>query len=100
MQPDDYKKMLDDARTLDCDMFRIGMMPMNAIGNFQKCVDFAKEGGGLCPEDEEDRLRPVLLHNHHIEFLKVNGQYLLDILRRMRPTWASSWTPTGFSGWR
>ena len=41
---DDYKKYLDDARTLNVDMFRIGMMPMNAIGDVQKCI-----GGGITP---------------------------------------------------
>lgn len=45
--PDDYKKMLDDARTLNCDMFRIGMMPMNAIGSVEKCIDFAKQAEEL-----------------------------------------------------
>ena len=82
--PDDYKKMLDDARTLDCDMFRIGMMPMNAIGNFQKCVDFAKEAEDYALKMKEDGF-DLYYHNHHIEFLKVNGQYLLDILRENAP---------------
>lgn len=82
--PDDYKKMLDDARTLDCDMFRIGMMPMNAIGNFEKCVDFAKEAEDYALKMKEDGF-DLYYHNHHIEFLKVNGQYLLDILRENAP---------------
>lgn len=82
--PDDYKKMLDDARTLNCDMFRIGMMPMNAIGNFEKCVDFAKQAEEYCLKLKEDGI-DLYYHNHHIEFMKVNGQYLLDILRENAP---------------
>lgn len=82
--PDDYKKMLDDARTLDCDMFRIGMMPMNAIGNFEKCVDFAKQAEEYCLKLKEDGI-DLYYHNHHIEFMKVNGKYLLDILRENAP---------------
>ena len=41
--PDDYKKIVEDCRKLDCDMLRIGMLPMTCMGNYQKAVDFAKE---------------------------------------------------------
>ena len=83
--PDDYKKMLDDARTLNCDMFRIGMMPMNAIGNIQKCIDFAKQAEEYCLKLKEDGI-DLYYHNHHIEFMKLeNGEYLLDVLRANAP---------------
>ncbi len=82
--PDDYKKMVEDARTLECDMFRIGMMPMNAIGNFDKCVDFAKQAEDYALKLKEDGI-DLYYHNHHIEFMKVEGQYLLDIIRANAP---------------
>ena len=83
--PDDYKKMLDDARTLNCDMFRIGMMPMNAIGNVDKCIDFAKQAEEYCLKLKEDGI-DLYYHNHHIEFMKLeNGEYLLDVLRANAP---------------
>ena len=82
--PDDYKKMVDDARTLDCDMFRIGMMPMNAIGNFQKVVDFAKQAEDYCLKLKEDGI-DLYYHNHHVEFMEVDGRYLLDIIREYAP---------------
>ena len=81
---DDYKKYIDDARTLNCDMFRIGMMPMNAIGNVQKCIDFAKEAEEYCLKLKEDGI-DLYYHNHHMEFIKVNGKYLLDLLRENAP---------------
>ncbi len=82
---DDYKKMVEDARTLDCDMFRIGMMPMNAIGDVQKCIDFAKLAEDYCLKLKEDGI-DLYYHNHHIEFMKLeNGQYLLDVLRENAP---------------
>ena len=84
--PDDYKKMLDDARTLNCDMFRIGMMPMNAIGDVAKCIDFAKQAEEYCLKLKEDGI-DLYYHNHHIEFMKLeNGKYLLDVLRENAPT--------------
>ena len=83
--PDDYKKMIDDARTLDVDMFRIGMMPMNAIGDVAKCIDFAKQAEDYCLKLKEDGI-DLYYHNHHIEFMKLeNGEYLLDVLRANAP---------------
>ena len=83
--PDDYKKMLDDARILNCDMFRIGMMPMNAIGDVEKCIDFAKQAEEYCLKLKEDGI-DLYYHNHHIEFMKLeNGEYLLDVLRANAP---------------
>ena len=84
--PDDYKKMVEDAKTLDVDMFRIGMMPMNAIGDVQKCIDFAKQAEDFCLKLKEDGI-DLYYHNHHIEFMKLeNGKYLLDVLRENAPT--------------
>ena len=81
---DDYKKMIDDARALDCDLFRIGMMPMNAIGDVQKCIDFAKQAEEYALKLKEDGI-DLYYHNHHMEFIKVNGKYLLDLLRENAP---------------
>ena len=84
--PDDYKKMIDDAKALEVDMFRIGMMPMNAIGDVQKCIDFAKQAEEYCLKLKEDGI-DLYYHNHHIEFMKLeNGKYLLDVLRENAPT--------------
>ena len=82
---DDFKKMVDDAKTLDVDMFRIGMMPMNCIGNVEKCIDFAKRAEEYCLKLKEDGI-DLYYHNHHIEFMKLeNGKYLLDVLRENAP---------------
>lgn len=82
---DDYKKMVADAKELDCDMMRIGMMPMNAIGNVDKCIDFAKQAEDYCLKLKEDGI-DLYYHNHHIEFMKLeNGKYLLDVLRENAP---------------
>ncbi len=82
---DDYKKYLDDAHTLNCDMFRIGMMPMNCIGDVQKCIDFAKRAEEYCLKLKEDGI-DLYYHNHHMEFMKLeNGEYLLDTLRANAP---------------
>ena len=83
---DDFKKMVDDAKTLDVDMFRIGMMPMNCIGNVEKCIDFAKQAEEYCAKLKEVGI-DLYYHNHHIEFMKLeNGKCLLDVLRENAPS--------------
>ena len=81
---EDYKKYLEDAKTLNCDMFRIGMMPMGAIGKVDKCIDFAKRAEEYALKLKEDGI-DLYYHNHHIEFLKIEGKYLLDIIRENAP---------------
>ena len=82
--PDDFKKMVDDAKALDCDMMRIGMMPMNAIGDVNKCLDFAKQAEEYCLKLKDEGIDRYY-HNHHMECIKVNGKYLLDLLRENAP---------------
>ena len=82
--PDDYKKMVEDAKTLDVDMFRIGMMPMNAIGNVQKGIDFAKQAEEYALKLKEEGI-DLYYHNHHVEFTRYNGELLLDIMREHAP---------------
>jgi sugar phosphate isomerase/epimerase len=65
-------------------MFRIGMMPMNAIGDVQKCIDFAKQAEDYALKLKEDGIG-LYYHNHHMEFIKVDGKYLLDLLRENAP---------------
>ena len=39
----DFKKMVADAKALNCDMMRIGMLPFTCMGSYEKAVEFAKE---------------------------------------------------------
>ena len=83
---DDFKKMVDDAKTLDVYLFRLGMMPMYCIGNIEKCIDFAKQAEEYCAKLKEVGI-DLYYHNHHIEFMKLeNGKYLLDVLRENAPS--------------
>lgn len=78
--PDDFKKIVEDCRTLRCDMLRIGMLPMTCMGSRQKAVDFAKEADEMAARLKEEGI-DLYYHNHHVEFTRYDGKYLLDILR-------------------
>ena len=83
--PDDFKKMVDDAKALNCDMMRIGSMPMDARFSLQAAIDFAKQADEYACQLAEHGI-DLYYHNHHIEFMKLeNGKYLLDVLRENAP---------------
>ena len=81
---DDYKKMVADAKALDCDMMRIGMLPMTCMGSYEKAVDFAKQAEEYALKLKEDGI-DLYYHNHHVEFTRYNGELLLDIMRQNAP---------------
>lgn len=75
-----FDKIVNDCKTLDCKYVRIGMLPFAIMGNKDEVMKyiaqaeemahaFAKEGIQLC------------YHNHHVEFEKYDGEYLIDIMR-------------------
>ena len=80
----DYQKMVDDARALDCDMMRIGAMPLDARFSLQATIDFAKETNDYALKLKEDGI-DLYYHNHHFEFARFDGQFLLDIIRQNAP---------------
>lgn len=82
--PDDYKKIVDDCRKLDCDMLRIGMLPLTCMGSYQKAVDFAKQANDYALKLKEDGI-DLYYHNHHIEFTRYDGKFLLDIIKDTAP---------------
>ena len=82
--PDDFKKIVADCKALDCDMLRIGMLPMNCVGSYEKAVGFAKQAEELSLKLKEEGI-DLYYHNHHVEFVKYNGEYLLDIIRANAP---------------
>ena len=68
--PDDFKKMVDDAKALDCDMMRIGAMPMDARFSLQAAIDFAKQADEYACQLAEHGI-DLYYHNHHFDFIPV-----------------------------
>ena len=77
---DKYDKIVDDCKALDCDMLRIGAMPMEARFSYEASLDFAKKADEYACRLKEDGI-DLYYHNHHFEFARFNGQFLLDIIR-------------------
>ena len=78
--PDEMKKMIEDAKYLDCDMFRIGGMPLQARFSLQAAVDFAKQADDFACQLKEHGI-DLYYHNHHFEFVRHGGKFLMDIIK-------------------
>ncbi|WP_240629590.1 sugar phosphate isomerase/epimerase family protein [Specibacter cremeus] len=81
---DDFDKIVDDAKRLDTKLLRIGMLPFPAMKSIDAVVDFAKETNGYAERLQEHGIS-LYYHNHHIEFAKFDGKYMLDIINENSP---------------
>ncbi len=81
---DHFDKIVEDAKRLDTKLLRIGMLPFPAMKSLEAVVDFAKQAN-----DYAERLAAhglgLYYHNHHIEFAKFDGSYMLDIIAANSP---------------
>ena len=82
--PDGFRKIVDDCRRLDCGLLRIGMLPMNCMGSYEKALDFARQANDAALKLKEEGI-DLYYHNHHVEFVRYNGRYLIDIIRDNAP---------------
>jgi sugar phosphate isomerase/epimerase len=82
---EDFDKIVGDCESLGTSMLRIGMLPFDAMGSLDLVVDFARAA-----EEAAGRLRDrgidLYYHNHHIEFARFDGRYMLDIIADTAPT--------------
>lgn len=82
---DDYDKIVQDCKTLHCKFLRIGMLPFPCMASLEKVLDFCAKMEAVAKRLKEDGI-DLYYHNHHIEFRKYDGEYLLDIIRENAPT--------------
>ncbi len=75
-----FDKIVEDCRALNTDMLRIGMLPATCMGSREKALDFVKKADEMA-ERLRERGIDLYYHNHHVEFVRYDGQYLLDIIK-------------------
>ena len=81
---DDFDKIVADCRLLACSMVRIGMMPLSAMASQQALHDFCSKSNEMASRLAEAGIG-LYYHNHHIEFARYDGRYVLDIIRERAP---------------
>ncbi|HEY8788378.1 MAG TPA: sugar phosphate isomerase/epimerase [Actinopolymorphaceae bacterium] len=75
----EFDKIVADAKMLDAKMLRIGMLPMLSLRSMDTLHDFTKRANEYAERLAEQGIR-LYYHNHHIEFSKYDGKFLLDII--------------------
>lgn len=76
---DNFDKIVEDAKALDCKYLRIGALPFHYMGKEEKYIEFAKELNEYGKKLNEQGMK-LFYHNHHFEFEKINGKLAIDIL--------------------
>jgi sugar phosphate isomerase/epimerase len=80
----DFDKIVADCKRLDCGLVRIGMMPFSAMASKTALLDFCSKSDEMAARLAEQGIA-LYYHNHHIEFAKYDGKYILDIIRENAP---------------
>ena len=80
----DFDKIVSDCKRLDCRLVRIGMMPFSAMASKKALLDFCSRCNEMAARLAEQDIA-LYYHNHHIEFAKYDGKYILDIIRESAP---------------
>lgn len=76
----DFDKIVQDCKTLKTRFLRIGMLPFTSMGSREKALDFVRRSDEIAERLAAHDIE-LYYHNHHIEFVKYDGEYLLDIIR-------------------
>lgn len=76
----DFAKIVSDCKTLDCNFLRIGMLPLNIMGNKEQIMAFIERAEIMAGKLAEQGIE-LYYHTHHIEFQKYDGEYLLDLIK-------------------
>lgn len=76
----DCDKIVNDCKQLDCHIVRIGMMPIQLMGHKDQIMAYIQEAEVMAERLAEHGIE-LYYHNHHVEFEKYDGQFLLDIMR-------------------
>lgn len=77
---EDYDKIVSDAKALDCNFLRVGMLPLQNLATKETLIDFAHEADAMSDRLAKDGIS-YYYHTHHFEFKKYDGQFALDIIR-------------------
>ncbi|MEE2752407.1 MAG: sugar phosphate isomerase/epimerase [Candidatus Latescibacterota bacterium] len=76
----DFSKIVDDCKTLGTNLLRIPMLPFTYLGNREKALDFVSRADEMAERLAEHDIE-LYYHNHHHEFEKYGGKYLMDIIK-------------------
>ena len=81
----DVERAAEDCRRLGTNMLRIGMLPMGELRSEERVVDYARRVEKAAQALAEHEIT-LYYHNHHVDFAKMSGRYVMDILADEAPS--------------
>jgi sugar phosphate isomerase/epimerase len=80
----EFDKVVSDTRALGADMVRIGMLPIPMLRSLDGVREFCRIADAAAVRLADEGIA-LYYHNHHVEFAKADGRYLLDIIADASP---------------
>lgn len=74
-----FDKIVEDCKALDVDLLRIGMLPFANMRSKETVLEFTREANEYAIRLKEHGIK-LYYHNHHVEFRKYDGEFMLDII--------------------
>ncbi len=84
---DDYDDVVDQCRRLGASRVRIGMMPMAAMRGAESILAFCAQAEQVARRLADDGIR-LSYHHHHVEFARVDGRQVMDMIDTEAPSLA------------
>jgi sugar phosphate isomerase/epimerase len=82
---DDFDKIVADCKRLESPRIRMGMLPFDAMQSLDLVKKFADDSEQVARRLADEGVG-LYYHNHHIEFAKYDGEYMLDIIADRAPS--------------
>ena len=79
-----FDKIVNDCKTLDVDLLRIGILPFENMRNLETVLEFTRAANEYAVKLKEHGIN-LYYHNHHVEFRKYDGKFLIDIIAEECP---------------
>ncbi|MDQ4501227.1 sugar phosphate isomerase/epimerase [Sinomonas sp. ASV322] len=81
----DVERAVGDCRRLGTDMLRIGMAPMSELRTEGAVLDYARRAEKAAQALADEGIA-LYYHNHHVEFAKLGGRHIMDLLADEAPS--------------
>lgn len=75
-----FDKIVSDCHAVGCNVLRIGILPLEAVGSLDQALAFSQELDVMAERLKKHGI-DLYFHTHPAEFSKYDGKYVLDIIR-------------------
>lgn len=81
---ENFEKIVAECRALDTRFVRIGMMPLATMTSLDEVLAYCRRVDSMAVQLAEHGVT-LCFHNHHMEFARFDGRWLLDLILEAAP---------------